>query len=66
MIKLEGGQPYIFTLETQKSVEIIFYGTKAGEDNVTELDISVDGSRNLYTDINAALGAPFIKIERVN
>jgi hypothetical protein len=65
MLRMELGREYRFTLQSQKSVVIIIHGTRAGANGMTEFDITVNGVRGSYADVNAALGDAYIKVERV-
>lgn len=65
MLRMELGRKYRFTLLSNKTVEIEIHGTKAGLRGMTEFEISVDGVRGTYTDVNAALGEPYTKVELV-
>ncbi len=65
MLRMELGCTYRFTLQSGKTVDIIIHGSKQGAHGMTELDITVDGKRGTYTDVNAALGDAYTKVERV-
>jgi len=62
---MELGCTYKFTLQSGKTVEIIIHGTKQGASGMTEFEITVDGATDTYTDVNAALGGIYVKVERV-
>jgi hypothetical protein len=65
MLKFELGKTYRVTLESNKTVDIVVYGSMAGANGTTQFDYSVNGVRGTYTDLNAALGEPFLKVERI-
>ena len=58
MLTLTLGTMYRFTLIFGRTAIIIVHGSSAAP-NSGALDISVDGKRGSYTDINQALGEPF-------
>jgi hypothetical protein len=65
MLKMEPGREYRFTLQSQKTVVIVIHGTKLTAAGSTEFDISVDGARNHYPDVNVALGDAYLRVERI-
>lgn len=56
-MKLEIGKKYRFTLVSGRVVEVIVYGTSG-----KGIDVSVDGNRDTYIDLDAALGEPFTQV----
>lgn len=54
---LELGKMYKFTLVSGRVVEIVVHGTSPNG-----IDISVDGTRRTYGDLNGALGEPFTQV----
>ena len=61
MLTLALGTKYLFTLLSGRTVIVIVHGSSAAP-NSGALDISVDGKRGSYTDINQALGKPFTQV----
>lgn len=59
MLHLAIGSKYRFTLLSGKTAVVIVYGQAA----TSHLwDISVDGVRGTYSDVNQALGEPFTQV----
>lgn len=54
------GKPYEFTLHSGRKVLIAVHGQAAGSDS---FEISVDGVRGVYSDLNKALGEPFTSVK---
>lgn len=59
MLNLVLGSRYRFTLVSGRSVVVIVHGQSAGGMN---WEISVDGVRGTYADINQAIGERFIQV----
>ncbi len=60
MLRMELGRTYRFTLQSQKTVDIVIHGSKQGAHGMTEFDITVNGVGGIYTDVNAALGDAYM------
>jgi hypothetical protein len=58
MLHLLVGSKYRFDLQSGRSVVIIVHGQSSNGN----WDISVDGMRGAYPDINVALGEPFAHV----
>ncbi len=65
MLRMELGRQYRFTLVSGGTKLICIHGTKVGAGGLTEFDITVDGNQGMYTDVNAALGEAYVKVERL-
>lgn len=65
MFSLTLGATYKFTLSSGKVVTIIVHGTRAHPVMGAEWEISVDGVRGAYSDLNQALGDSFSNITLV-
>ena len=65
MLRLELEHTYRFILESSKLIDITVHGTNAATDNITLFDITVDGVRGTYEDINSALSEPYVRVERL-
>jgi hypothetical protein len=65
MLTFTLGLEYLFTLSSGRTAIIIIHGASASP-NLGAWDISVDGKRGNYTDINQALGEPFVQVVLVH
>lgn len=65
MLKLQLGRPYQFTLEDGSTRVITIRGTGADPSGSTFIDLEVDGARRSYPSLDAALGQPFTRVERI-
>jgi hypothetical protein len=65
MLRMELGRKYKFTLDSKKVIEIVIHGMQAGAHGMIEFDITVDGVRASYTDVNAALGEAYTDVVEV-
>ena len=62
MLHLVVGSKYRFTLLSGRTAVVIVHGQLAAS---TSWEISVDGVRGTYSDINQALGEPFTLVAAI-
>lgn len=63
MLNFELGRTYVCTLQSSKRVVAVLHGTMLGTNGATEYDVTVNGIRQIYADLNTALGEPVLSVE---
>jgi len=59
---LERGTKYRFTLESERTVDIIIHGRRRSASGGTALDLSVDDKRGWHTSLSDAVGERFVQV----
>lgn len=62
MLTITIGAKYKFVLTSGRTVTVIVHGSSAPTGGGTAWDITVDGARGTYSDINQALGDSFSQV----
>lgn len=65
MINLQIGSTYEFTLQSGKKILIIVHGSSLQDTGINGWEISVNGTKGDFANLNAALGEGFSQIRLV-
>lgn len=63
MLNIQFGRLHLCRLESKKRVILVLHGTQTGAEGAIEYDITVNGIRNTYKDLEVALGERILEIE---